>query len=174
MNARSFFAAASAVALIGSPLLAPTVLLSPAAATGARQCSNGDVVASYVPGGSAAGSRYGRIRLTNVSRQACRTGGYSGVSYVGEGNGTRIGHPAIRTRAASEASHVLQPGQRLVSTLQQVEAGNYPRATCHPVAVDGFRIYVPNVTRSQYVKHATRGCRNMHVHLLYERPLKRP
>ena len=35
--------------------------------------------------------------------------------------------------------------------------------------MDGFRVYLPDETRSQFVKHPTTGCRNRHIHLLTHR-----
>lgn len=137
-------------------------------------CTDADLHASYAGGHGAAGHVYGRIVLANVSRHACRTGGYSGVSYVGGGDGTRIGAPADRVDTADVALYVLRPGQRLRSPIDEVDALNYPRRRCHPTHVDGFRIYVPGSYRSQYVAHATTGCRNDQVHLLAQQPLRRP
>ena len=125
-------------------------------------------------GGGALGTLYGRIVLRNTSDHACHTGGYGGISYVGDGNGTQIGAPARRIDASDVATYVLQPGQRLRSTIGETEAGNYPRKRCHPAHVDGFRIYVPNATASQYVVHPTTGCRNAHVRLISQKPYRRP
>ena len=64
--------------------------------------------------------------------------------------------------------------QRLHTPIGESEAGNYPRKRCHPAHVDGFRIYVPNATASQYVVHPTTGCRNAHVRLIIQKPYRRP
>ncbi|MEP6816495.1 MAG: DUF4232 domain-containing protein [Marmoricola sp.] len=166
---RTLLAVTASAASIGA-----MALMAPAQAAATPSCGNGDLKAGYVYADSAAGSSYGRIRLTNVSHHACHTGGYAGVSYVGDGDGTQIGHAAVRTNTGAVASYVLRPGQRLVSTLREVRAANFPRSRCSPAAVDGFRVYVPNSTTSQYVKHSTTGCRNSDVHLLFEEPLRRP
>ena len=68
----------------------------------------------------------------------------------------------------------MKPGQRLRSPLDEVTALNYPRKTCRRAHVDGFRVYVPDATASQYVAHPTVGCRNRHVHLLSHTPYRRP
>ena len=83
---------------------------------------------------------------------------------VGDGNGTQIGAPA--DRQGSGGSFVLRPGQRAVSRVDETVAENYDAATCRPHAVDGFRIYVPNATRSQFVAHPTTGCLDPAVHLI--------
>jgi hypothetical protein len=136
-------------------------------------CTNGDLHARWAYSDSGAGSVYGWIRLRNVSSHACVTGGYGGLSYVGDGDGTQIGHAAIRIQKSAVQSYVVQPGQRLVSPIQLVRAGNFSRATCRPAHVDGFRVYVPNAFKSQFVPHETTGCRNTAVHLIYQKPYRR-
>jgi hypothetical protein len=159
-------AAGLALAAVGTTV-APAVASTPA-------CGNADLAASYHHSDDGAGHRYGWIVLRNTSGHACSTGGYSGVSYVGDGNGTQIGAPAERTGSREVATYVLKPGQRLRSAIDEVDALNFPKRRCHPAHVDGFRIYVPNSTLSQYVVHPTIGCRNAHVHLLFQQPLRRP
>jgi hypothetical protein len=55
---------------------------------------------------------------------------------------------------------VLRPGQRTVSAVVEVAAAVYNPRVCRPAHVDGFRVYVPNAFRSQFLKYATTGCRN--------------
>ncbi|HEY3530568.1 MAG TPA: DUF4232 domain-containing protein [Nocardioides sp.] len=145
----------------------------PAADATTSACTNGDLSASYRHSDDAAGHRYGWIVLRNVSGHACHTGGYGGVSYVGDGDGTQIGASAVRVDG-KVATYVLKPGQRLRSPIDEVNAQNYPRTKCRRAHVDGFRVYVPNATRSQYVVHPTLGCRNAKIHLLYQKPYRRP
>ncbi len=161
---------AAGLALATGGLLAPASL----AAASTPACTNADLTASYHHSDSGAGHSYGWIVLRNTSGHACHTGGYGGVSYVGDGNGTQIGHAAVRRNRAAVRTFVLQAGARLRSPLDEVNAQNYPRHRCRPTHVDGFRVYVPNATRSQYVVHPTIGCRNGHVHLLFQKPYRRP
>lgn len=167
--------AACAVTLTGAALVAvPTSGAAPTGPTALPRCTNADLDASFVVTGGAAGSVYGRMRLTNESDHACVTGGFGGISYVGDGDGTQIGRSAVRERAAQARSYVVRPGQRLVSTVRMSNADNYPASTCRRARVDGFRVYVPNATRSQFVRFRTIGCRNHAVHLLHQRPYYRP
>jgi hypothetical protein len=162
--------------LTGSAGLALAVsgLLAPAPAIAATPaCTNGDLTASYHRHDAGMGHTYGWIALRNTSGHACHTGGYGGISYVGDGNGTQIGAPAVRL-PGSAATYVLQPGQRLRSSIDQVTDLNYPRKKCHPQHVDGFRVYVPNATLSQFVKHPTTGCRNHDVKLIHQKAYRRP
>ncbi len=160
--------AAAGLAVVAGGLLAP----APASAA-TRACTNSDLKASYDRHDAAMGHTYGWIVLRNTSGHACHTGGYGGVSYVGDGNGTQIGAPAVRL-PGKVATYVLRPGQRLRSPIDEVTALNYPRSTCRPKHVDGFRVYVPNATLSQYVVHPTTGCRNHHVKLIHQKPYRRP
>jgi hypothetical protein len=154
--------------------LALAGLLAPAPATAATPaCTNGDLTASYRHHDDGAGHSYGWIVLRNTSGHACHTGGYGGISYVGDGNGTQIGAAAARL-PGTVATYVLEAGQRLRSPIDEVRAGNYPRRTCRPRHVDGFRVYVPNATRSQYVVHPTVGCRNRQITLIHQKPYRRP
>lgn len=166
----SLLAAAAGLALAVSGAVAGL----PAQAAGTPRCTNADLTASYRGGEGAAGTVYGRIVLRNTSDHACHTGGYGGISYVGHGDGTQIGAPARRIDRSDVATYVLRPGQRLRSPIGETEALNYPKKRCHPTHVDGFRIYVPNATTSQYVKHPTIGCRNPHIRLITQKPYRRP
>jgi hypothetical protein len=161
---------ATSALLVTGGLLAPV----PGASAATPACTNADLTASYHGGDGAAGTTYGRIVLTNTSGHTCRTGGYGGISYVGDGNGTQIGAPAVRIDAEAAKTIVLAPGQRVRSSLDEVNALNFPKARCHPTHVDGFRVYVPNSTVSQYVVHPHVGCRNPHVKLMFQKPLLRP
>jgi hypothetical protein len=135
-------------------------------------CTNTDLKAGYRYSDSGAGHVWGWIVLRNRSEHACRTGGFGGISYVGNGDGTQVGAAADRT--GTPATYLLGPGQRVRSLLQETRAANYPSSRCRPRHVDGFRVYVPDATRSQYVAHPTTGCRNPNVHLLTHKPYRRP
>jgi hypothetical protein len=166
-------AAGLALAVTG-PLVPVPLAVAASTPAPAPACTNADLTASYHHSDSGMGHSYGRIVLENTSGHACRTGGYDGVSYVGDGDGTQIGHPAVRRDRSAVRSFVVAPGRRLRSPIDEVTARNYPRHTCRPAHVDGFRVYVPNATASQYVVHPTVGCRNGHVHLLFQKPYRRP
>jgi hypothetical protein len=162
---------AAGLVLAAGGLLVPAPL---AAAAATPACTDADLTASYRHSDAGMGHSYGWIVLRNTSDHPCRTGGFGGVSYVGNGDGTQIGHPAVRRDRSAVRSFVIESGERLRSPLDEVTAQNYPHRTCRPKHVDGFRVYVPNATRSQYVVHPTVGCRNGHVHLLFQKPYRRP
>jgi uncharacterized protein DUF4232 len=161
--------AALAVAALG-------LTTAPAGADSARtvrECTNAELVASYHNTGAGMNHSYGRIVLKNVSRHACTTRGYGGLSYVGHGDGTQIGAAATREKSRVRTI-VVHPGERVVSAVDEISADPYPRRTCRPAHVDGFRVYLPDETRSQYIAHPTTGCRNTRVHLLSHKAYRRP
>ena len=158
----------------GLALAAGGLVSAPAQAATSPSCTNSDLTASYRHSDDGAGHSYGWIVLRNTSGHTCHTGGYGGVSYVGDGNGTQIGAAAVRIDGGAVRTYVLAPGGRLRSPLDEVNALNYPKRRCHPAHVDGFRVYVPNATASQYVVHPHVGCRNAHVKLMHQKPLRRP
>lgn len=162
------------VLLVGAAVAASSLLVSTSAHAGEGggiptppQCRNADLKASYEYDGSGMSHTYWNLVLKNVSDHACRTGGFGGLSFVGHGDGTQIG--ASADRVGSWRRYVVQPGQRLSSSVSQTSTGPYDRSRCHPVHVDGFRVYVPNATRSQFVAHPGTACANAAVHLLSHR-----
>ncbi|HET7386324.1 MAG TPA: DUF4232 domain-containing protein [Nocardioidaceae bacterium] len=137
-------------------------------------CTTGDVSVRLGHGDGAAGSVYFPLVLRNHTGHACRTRGYPGVSYVGGGNGTQIGAPADRVRPALPAVPPpvvrLDPGERAVAVLREVDALNYPRHRCRPERTDGLRVYPPGEYAAAFVPQHTVGCRNHRVHLLTVAP----
>ena len=135
-------------------------------------CRNADLHADYRARDAGAGHRFGVIRLRNTSDRACVVQGYGGLSYVGGGDGTQVGAAADRDPGRA-ARVVLEPGDRAVSAVSETVAQNYPRARCRPTRVEGFRVYAPDSTASQFVAHPTTGCRRDVVHLLSHRAVPR-
>jgi hypothetical protein len=166
-------------ALVGAGLTVAAVALPTGAAQagpaqqGPGECTNAELTASYHRTGAGMNHVYGRIVLRNTAGHACTIRGYGGVSFVGDGDGTQIGAAAERTPSRVRTI-VVRPGQRVVSELAQDRTAPYPERRCHPAHVDGFRVYLPDETRAQFVAHPTRGCRNHHVHLLAHKAYRRP
>jgi hypothetical protein len=154
----------SALALAALPLLG-----GPAHAVATPECTNADLHATYRHTDDGAGHSFGRIVLRNVSDHACHTRGFGGLSYVGDGNGTQIGAAAVRDTSTPVRTHTLQPGDRVRSAVDETRAANFRRHRCRPAPVDGFRVYVPDASVSQFVPHPTTGCRNDAVHLISHR-----
>lgn len=163
--------------LLGATLVVAALTLAgtPASAhapRGVPECTNAELTASYRSTGAGMSHEYGKIVLKNVSDHACTIRGYGGLSYVGHGDGTQIGAAATRTRSR-ERTLVVRPGHKVVSAVSATSAAPYPKHRCRPAHVDGFRVYVPDETRSQFVAHPTRGCRNHRVHLLSHKAYRR-
>lgn len=147
----------------GVLMMAPEGSATPRSAT--PECTKAELSATYKGGDAAMSHVYGRIVLRNTSTVACWVKGYGGLSYVGGGNGTQVGAAADRTPSATPRT-VLQPGDKVRSAVVETSTGPYPKRRCRPTAVDGFRVYVPDETRSIYVPHPTTGCANATIHLL--------
>jgi hypothetical protein len=130
------------------------------------QCSTSDLAVRKHIAGGAAGSLYVHIIMRNTTSHTCWTRGYSGVSYVGFGTGTQIGAAARRVHPRRVHTVRLDPGERAVATLQEVDARNYPRHKCRPAHTDGLRVYPPDQTAAAFVPQKTIGCKNHRVHLL--------
>ena len=160
-------------AAAGIALVAALVPFAGAEAAGPPQCTNANLAASFHHTDSGASHQFGQLVLKNVSQHRCRTGGYGGLSYVGDGNGAQIGAAADRD-PGTVSTIVLQPGQKVVSEVSETVAGVFSASDCQPTHVDGFRVYVPNATRSKYIAHPTTGCRNAAVHLISHKPYRRP
>jgi hypothetical protein len=160
---------AAASVLGGVLVMAPDGTAATAApASAARsvaECTKADLSATYRGGDAAMSHVYGRIVLRNTSTAPCWVKGYGGLSYVGGGNGTQVGAAADRTPSPTPRT-VLQPGDKVRSAVVETSTGPYPRHQCRPTPVDGFRVYVPDETRSIYVPHPTTGCANASIHLL--------
>jgi hypothetical protein len=129
------------------------------------ECTNANLTAKYRGGDAATSHVFGRIVLRNTSDETCWVQGYGGLSYVGGGRGRQVGAPADRTPSARPRV-VLEPGAKVRSAVVETSTGPYPKSQCRPRAVDGFRVYVPDETRSQFIVHPTTGCANPAIHLL--------
>ena len=161
--------------VIAGSVMGGVMMLAPSgtAATGqagvshssTAECTKANLSAKYKGGDAATSHYYGRIVLRNTSEVTCYVKGYGGLSYVGGGNGTQVGAPADRTPTATPKT-VLAPGDKVRSAIVETSYAPYPRKECQPTKVDGFRVYVPDETRSIFIAHPTTGCANPKVHLL--------
>jgi Protein of unknown function (DUF4232) len=152
----------------GVMMMSPSGTAATGQAAGERgvpECTKADVSAKYQGGDAATSHVFGRIVLRNTSDAACFVKGYGGLSYVGGGNGTQVGAPADRTPSATPRT-VLQPGDKVRSAIVETSTGPYSTKECRPTKVDGFRVYIPDETRSIFIDHPTMGCANPKIHLL--------
>ncbi|GAB7003146.1 hypothetical protein JCM18899A_06170 [Nocardioides sp. AN3] len=146
-----------AVVATAAALLVPTT--ASARATSVPECRSSDLRASFAADGGAAASRFGHLRLRNVSGRTCVLQGYGGLSLVGHGNGTQIGAAATRTPSARPRV-TLEPGERAASLVEITSPDPFPRTTCRRRHADGFRVYVPDSHVAKFVPFPTVTCAN--------------
>jgi hypothetical protein len=114
-------------------------------------------VGSKAPrGGASAGSSYLLLTFRNASSTTCTMNGHPGVSFVGRGNGTQLGSPAVRSGGLRTVE--LPPGRTTTALLQIANAGDYDAATCEPTTSNGLRVYPPDSRASVFVRFRTQAC----------------
>jgi len=156
----------AAAALVATTAFAFAPVAGAATAAAAPpECTNTNLTASYAGGQGAAGHVLGRIVLRNTSQRSCWIQGYGGLSYVGGSHGRQVGAAADRTASATPRT-LVAPGERVRSQVDETSTGPYSDQECRPRKVAGFRVYLPDETRSQFVAHPTTGCADTDVHLL--------
>jgi hypothetical protein len=153
-------ALAGVAALASGLLLAagPGSVTAGAVATTPPGCATaGLVIWLDTTGNGAAGSSFYGLEFTNLSGHTCTLGGYPGVSGVNL-TAKQVGRAA--TRDPSHPRHVvtLAQGATATAVLRIVDAGNFPKSTCHPVTAAGFRVYPPNRTTAKLVPFPFAAC----------------
>ena len=125
-----------------------TRLLSGAAPTpsGPARCTVADLRVALSGGEGAAGSTYYLAPAHQHLRPPCRTGGFGGVSLVGDGDGTQIGAPADRTEQASCGRSPCSRAAAAEATLRVTNAENYPARSAAPRRPRGSGSTRPNET----------------------------
>ncbi len=119
---------------------------------GTPACTTADLEVSLTAGGGGgAGSMYPYLVLRNISSDTCTLGGYPGVSFVGDDDGTQLGAPAEREEGTPVQTITLEPRDSAHSELRIVNAGNFDAATCSPQQADGLRVYPPDQTEALFV-----------------------
>jgi hypothetical protein len=126
--------------------------------SGPQPCPASALRAALGSGNGAAGSTYYPLELTNTSGSACTLFGYPGVSFVTGAGGSQIGRAASRNPALSDELVTLAPGAVAHSTLQVVDAANYPPGRCHMVTAHLLKIYPPNQTAPLYLGFTAPAC----------------
>lgn len=128
-----------------------------------------DITVKEPEGGAAAGSRYLLLIFKNTSTQTCRITGHAGVSFVGKGNGTKLGHSAKWSGKAKKIK--LKPDKTAPELVKIGQAHNYDSKECVPTTADGFRVYPPHSYSSVLVKHKTDACQRKGPHQLRAYPV---
>lgn len=116
------------------------------------RCATSQLAGSVADGGgSSAGAVRVAIILRNKGAQQCTLQGWPGISFVGRGNGTQIGNPAVLDRATPHQTLTLRPGGEVQAVVTVEQAGDWNSATCEPRVSDGFRVIPPGSTQSLFV-----------------------
>ena len=143
---------------------APAAPSTRASSAGARPssdaCSEADLTIGLrdSAGGGAAGSNYVLLTFTNRRGRVCTLYGYPGVSFVGQGDGTQVGVPAVRDRRGNVRTVRLAPDHTTTALLQIVNAGNYDATRCAPTTADGLRVYPPGSKAAAFVAFTIQAC----------------
>jgi len=153
---------------------APTSGASHAPPSGPAQvsrCRTGDVRVTTMPspGGGAMGNVYTWLVFTNTSAKACTLYGFPGVSYVTGASGSQVNDPASRSGTPSKVT--LAPGQAAHAQLHTGQPEAFPPDTCKPVAVAGYRVYLPDETTAVFVAAAMRQCSTKGVNATTVNPI---
>ena len=144
----------------------PTASGSPSeSTTPAAPCPASQLDVSLSSGGAAAGSTYLRLVFTNTGSAGCALAGFPGVSLVKHAGGAPIGAPADRTGPSRTVT--LAPGASARSTLQVVDAQNYPTDRCGQTPANGLQVYAPNQTESVFLAEDLLGCADQSVQILH-------
>lgn len=138
----------------------------------APRCTLADLRVGSAPpeGGRSAGSSYVLLTFTNHSQARCSLRGFSGVSFVGGGNGTQLGAPARRITGYTERRVELAPG-KLVAELVQVIDPDVFASACTKTTADGFRVYPPGSRTAAYVPYPSPACVDRNIEQLQVAPV---
>jgi hypothetical protein len=138
-----------------APAVSPTTQAAP---PGPPPCATSDLKVSLGAGQGTAGSVYTTIDFTNNSTSTCTLYGYPGVSLAGGKPVKQIGKAAKEDPATPRQLVTLQPGVTGNALLRIVDALNYPKSTCGPVAASYLQVYPPNQTTPVYLAYHTTAC----------------
>ena len=126
--------------------------------TGPAGCTTAFLKTLVGLGGTAAGSAYYPIELTNISRSVCTLYGFPGVSFVTAVGGSQIGAAAVENPIRPRRLVTLAPGKTASALLQVVNAENYPRRRCKPVTAHWLKVYPPGETSALYYSFSALIC----------------
>jgi hypothetical protein len=141
-------AATAAFASIGTVATLGTATAA-AATHPAATVSDITVTAKKIDNASA-GHSYVRLVLTNTGKRTVSIKGFSGISFVGYGNGTQVGRPATWLHDHPTRTIILKPGQHTGELVQIADPGVYGPTKGHTVTADGFRVYLPGERAAEF------------------------
>jgi hypothetical protein len=105
-----------------------------------------------------AGSVYVVITFKNLDNVPCTLYGFPGVAQAAGTPVTDIGNPSRESTTTSRELVTLQPGGYANSTLQIVDAGNFPPADCTQRNATWLAVIPPNQTIPLYIPYKSMAC----------------
>jgi hypothetical protein len=106
-----------------------------------------------------AGSVYVVIRFKNLDNVPCTLYGFPGVALAAGTPVTDVGQPSAESPTTTRELVTLQPGGYANSTLQIVDAGNYPPSECKPAKTTWLEVIPPNQTVPLNIPYSSQGCK---------------
>jgi uncharacterized lipoprotein YbaY len=106
-----------------------------------------------------AGSVYVVIRFKNLNNVPCTLFGFPGVAQAAGTPVTDIGQPSTESQSTARELVTLPPGGYAYSTLQIVDAGNFPAAKCTQKAATWLAVIPPNQEVPLYVPYKSTACK---------------
>ena len=99
------------------------------------------------------------IVFKNLNNVPCTLYGFPGVSLAAGTPVTDVGQPSSENATTTRELVTLPPGGFANATLQVEDAGNFPAASCLPVATTWLEVIPPNQTVPLNIPYNTTGCR---------------
>jgi hypothetical protein len=135
-----------------APAAAPPGTTTSRNTAAGNRCATSQLTGSVADGGSSApGTQRVAIILRNTGSGPCTLQGWPGVSFVGGGNGSQIGNPAVLDRATPHPTLTLRPHGEVQAVVTVKQAGDWDSATCEPRVTDGFRVIPPGSSQALFV-----------------------
>jgi len=106
-----------------------------------------------------AGSVYVVITFKNLNNVPCTLYGFPGVALAAGTPVTDIGQPSTESPTTARELVTLQPGGYANSTLQIVDAGNFPSSTCTQVPSTWLAVIPPNQQVPLYIPYTSVACK---------------
>jgi Domain of unknown function (DUF4232) len=98
------------------------------------------------------------IVFKNLNNVPCTLYGFPGVSLANGTPVTDVGQPSSENLSTARELVTLAPGGFANATLQIEDAGNFPAASCQPVATTWLEVIPPNQTVPLNIPYNTTGC----------------
>jgi hypothetical protein len=139
-----------------APATSPTPASQPAAA--APGCLTRYLNGSIGLSQGTAGAVQIAIVFKNLNNVPCTLYGFPGVSLAAGTPVTDVGQPSSENPSTARELVTLAPGGYANATLQIEDAGNFPVASCQPVATTWLEVIPPNQTVPLNIPYNTTGC----------------